>query len=564
MGSVGMTPRFRDQYGHKSLQATDRSRSDNLPRNASLSRRHNNTLQPLDEEESAPVSFSPAEEIVSDPGQRLDQETSDGSTFGSQFPTNNTLTRSRSSLQMRDLRDQMQDLKGKISTLKERARKDNMRRRSLQSLRMPSPFTAAQQWQNGAEAYGDGDLSADTRDALAELHSPVGHFGTHEERELLTAEESVYSCEQDEAVAGIKRGSDYPDSIAQSQYEDAEEDFEMEDAMLFNDDDGSINHRPPRDDSLRLHQDSRRANADHEEESISGDQEFYESSPSPMGERHEDREDAFDYEHFFLHSGMGNYSRANSRRRNSYDSTDSGETTKAPTPPTGATRERQTNGKSQKDNHASVNDYASQGRHQRNNSVDSVSTFATFATATEGGGSDGGSDENGEEWEHQQHKYPMAGTWLPDYFSQSNATAANRDVNRPELSSNSSQTHIRSDTALRINGHLTPGSPTGSSTPSTTRSFPLVNKSKHLTPLPSPQPTSSLTSALTASVTSPPMQMSKGDRDLVEKLVESLGKVCVHLHPDGDGNKYEGRVWRRRLDTARRILNGEIDEDGLQ
>jgi len=65
--------------------------------------------------------------------------------------------------------------------------------------------------------------------------------------------------------------------------------------------------------------------------------------------------------------------------------------------------------------------------------------------------------------------------------------------------------------------------------------------------------------------TTPAVQLGKDDRDLVEKLVESLGKVCIHLHTNGDGGgKYEGRVWRRRLDAARRVLNGEVDEDALQ
>uniref|UniRef100_A0A8H7N9J0 Uncharacterized protein n=1 Tax=Bionectria ochroleuca TaxID=29856 RepID=A0A8H7N9J0_BIOOC len=59
-----------------------------------------------------------------------------------------SLNRSASAAQMRDLHDQMQDLKGKISSLREQARVDSLKRRSLQSLRTPSPFTHAR-WDHG-------------------------------------------------------------------------------------------------------------------------------------------------------------------------------------------------------------------------------------------------------------------------------------------------------------------------------------------------------------------------------------------------------------------------------
>ncbi|KAI9875479.1 MAG: hypothetical protein M1830_008421 [Pleopsidium flavum] len=566
MGSVGMTPSLRDQDAPKSLNTMGRGHGDGLLRSASLSNRHNATLQPLDEEEPSPASLLPADTILAIPRQDLGQDAPIVAVFGSQFSTKPPLTRSRSSIQMRDLREQMQDLKGKISTLKERARKDNLRRRSLQSLKTPNPFTAAEHWDSAAGAYQNGSLTADTGNGLDDLHSAMEQFKADEERRSREGDGSMRSIERDEAVAGMKQGTRYEDWTGQSQYEDAEETTGKEDKKPFNDEDAF-----PEDEPHMFHHNSIGAGPETEEDSIAGDQEFYESSPSPMGERHEDRKDAFDYEHFFLHSGMGNYSRTELGRRNSSDSTDSAATTKGPTILTDASSEKMTDAQSQKASRMKEIDYARQKGHQRNTSVDSVSTFATFATATEGRGSDQGSDEDEEEWKQYQHQYPMAGTWHQDYFTRHNAAAIDPEQSVPEIWSNGSHTPTRLDSAVRINGRLTPSSPTRSSTPSTTRSFPLVNKSKHLNPSPSPRPSSVLVSVLLGpaqsedGTTTPALQLSKDDRALVEKLVESLGKVCIHLHTDGGGGgKYEGRVWRRRLDAARRVLNGEVDEDVLQ
>lgn len=58
------------------------------------------------------------------------------------------MSRSSSVVHMRDIQDQMNGLKGKISSLKQQARADSMKRRSLQSLRTPSPFTHAR-WDPG-------------------------------------------------------------------------------------------------------------------------------------------------------------------------------------------------------------------------------------------------------------------------------------------------------------------------------------------------------------------------------------------------------------------------------
>jgi hypothetical protein len=108
----------------------------------------------------------------------------------------------------------------------------------------------------------------------------------------------------------------------------------------------------------------------------------------------------------------------------------------------------------------------------------------------------------------------------------------------------------------------------------TTRSFPLVNK-------PKPQQTSSTSntpdlklreqeaSLLSDSATltegtnsgdrlqpSPVHMLAKEDQLLVERIVASLGKCVLGLQEAGRAS-YEGRVYKRRLDAARRVLEGE-------
>jgi len=555
MGSVGMTPRFREQYRSNSLVAKDRSRDEMVSRSTSASSRLQNTLQPLNEDELTSASLPPVGTMSASPEQEASQHASNLSEIDTKFPTNTTLTRSRSTMQMRDLREQMQDLKGKISTLKERARRDNLRRRSLQSLKTPSPFTAADHWHTGAEIYRSGRRTTETGFEPNGLPSPLE---SDEEGKPETADESLHSIELHDT--GVQQGTEDAHSVVPSHYETALEQAGDEDGRFWDNEDV-----PPAEQSNEYRQRNKHIGDEFEEDSVLDDQDFYESSPSPMGERHEDRADAFDYEHFFLRSDLGNYGRTNHRRRDSCDSTDSVETTKGPSTMINQASEQVTAVHPHNFNQTNaVGNVRSKG-HYRNNSVDSVSTVATFATATEGRGSDAGSDADEEEWEQHERQYPMAGTWNQDYFSHQTS------ADSTEIWASRSHTATRPDSAIRINGHLTPGSPTGTSSPSATRSFPLVNRPKHLTPSPSPQPPSALVSALLAQVrpfdgtTRPALQLSKEDGELVEGLLESLGKVCLQLRADREeANKYEGRVWRRRVDAARRILDGEVDADTLR
>lgn len=252
-------------------------------------------------------------------------------------------SRAQSQLQVRDLQYQMKGLHIKISSLKVRTQEDNIRRRSLQSLRTPSPLTAADPWyQNGLD-FRDGRssrASTGRRDGSSEYAREVRshHEGGRDPSEHYRHQRGDDSpWGQAPADSGMHTAGwptqdhvEYDDgrqSAAQSMYEDAEEgDFE----------DGDID-REALDEILREPLD-----------------EDLESQLDAEGLPHEEREDAFDYEHFILHSALGNYSRQLRRARNS--SRESVETTRP-----------------------------GRSMHQsRADSAMSDSTVATFATATEG------------------------------------------------------------------------------------------------------------------------------------------------------------------------------------
>lgn len=256
-------------------------------------------------------------------------------------------SRAQSQLQVRDLQYQMKGLHIKISSLKVRSQEDNLRRRSLQSLRTPSPLTAADPWFSNALEVKDGRSSRGStaiRDASSEYareqrsSNELAPAKDHEKHEFDQAnDDAVHQASQSlfkqTGTAWHAPPASYDNgrqSVAESMYEDAEEgDFE----------DGDID-RDALDEILR--------------EPLDEDLEsnYHNAEETP----HEEREDAFDYEHFILHSALGNYSRQ--LRRASISSHASTETTRPGRPV----------------------------RHSRNDSSVSTSTVATFATASEGEG----------------------------------------------------------------------------------------------------------------------------------------------------------------------------------
>ena len=440
--------------------------------------------------------------------------------------------------QMRELKEQVHGLKGRISSLREQAKADSLKRRSLQSLRIPSPFTNAEvdQWLPGPPppqpqpVHEDaGPSEADVEHATKDASHPGPVFEEDESgySEYEMASEGLRSHRSSAFVNGTGQNEDHvPGGVEQEHHVPIENDVE----------------------SLDEFHDGR---DDFDYASESGDSLYHDAPQTALS--HEDREDAFDYEHFFLHSAMGTLSQEHLGRRGSFSSEDSVETTKGPI----ATPERNETTR----------------RHSRRGSGDTTSTSDTFATA----------DEEGEERQSTRASY---------YDASSGATDEPRPDSEPETKAPGSFPSPSSDEDVNGIGSrrrhnsviYRPTSkrasvlhrPSVSSFESmgTTRSFPLMNgKVKMnggvLTPRGSPdEELKSVSEALMSETTSicdkeapqgrsmPVIQaLNKEDQILVQRLIASLGRCVLGLSDAGQASP-EGRVYRRRLYEAKRLLEG--------
>lgn len=249
--------------------------------------------------------------------------------FNSVYPADPP-SRTQSQLQVHDLQDQMKGLHIKISSLKVKTQEDNLRRRSLQSLRTPSPLTAADPWYVNAMEYRDkrGHLSPNPNGGRLTPEYARDAQNQNGDKSARNSGESGRSVDTNSSSKKARADSqivEQPEDVAEI-YEDAEEGGYDNDMEIDRDELNEI-LREPLDEDL--------------------------DDVTP----HEEREDAFDYEHFILHSALGNYSRSKLRRANSNVSNVSVETTRPA--------------------------HARSTRHSRTNSATSYSTAATYATAAE-------------------------------------------------------------------------------------------------------------------------------------------------------------------------------------
>ncbi|KAL6868651.1 hypothetical protein J3F83DRAFT_707914 [Trichoderma novae-zelandiae] len=478
------------------------------------------------------------------------------------------LTRSASASQMRDLQYQLKGLKGKISSLKERARADSMRRRSLQTLRMPSPFTNAtwdphQAESHGAHSssdeysYGNTDTSDSDHDRKQVEHVAEIIEEEEEEDEMLVKEEEEESGEgEGGSDEGVRVHYEYPQTPEpQEDYEDEPEEGET-----------------PKGRALASPLETRQQAATNEIRSSSPAEsvatEYTEAESSPKSPRdgygseseeslyhepfegavsHEDREDAFDYEHSFLHSSITADGRR--LRSESVSSASSAETARGPTL-----------------------------SHKRSASSDSTSSVDTFATANEKVGSRSSTAQSAyrvytaaDLFKDARQKHA---TSFRDSPTDSDRPASNQGVH--QRSSTASMVRPVSNASTR-NMHR----PSYSSFDSvgTNRSFPLVNKAKLnggiLTPGGSPdQVTKRLRDSLLTDASSiysqassngrggqsPALQvLSKDVQQTVERVVASLGK-CVLALGEADGAHTGGHeLYKRRIEAALRALEGEVE-----
>jgi hypothetical protein len=494
----------------------------------------------------------------------------------------------------------MKDLKGKISNLKEQARADSLKRRSLQSLRTPSPFTHAR-WDQG---FPESRKSEDTTPATSPFQPP---WKQEESQDKANGQISPKHDTKDAAELEQTKAAD--DEYVDAEYEDAPSGPEMPgDAIVHghvvsprldaepdlgdkldvqDDDDDMIDDGETWEGDLEqdgeevkqveqpynLQNDGPANDMEDDDddefvdfESESGESSYHDAFQVPVS--HEDREDAFDYEHFFLHSAMGSMSQ---HRRDSWSSVGSGdsiETTRGPVPAP-----------------APATDFDSD--HERRPSVDTMSSFNSFATATEGRSSRSSNLDDTIETvvdipdDSDGHRSSKRTTFGGFKFPLSKPNARNGSVdfqqNQPRRAT---VVHRPASSAATYARHRPSVSSFGST--GTNRSFPLVDKNKGangiLTPTsstPGASPDSELRQISqnllneAASLggiengqnngnASAVPGLDKESQILVERLVASLGKCVLGLTESSRAGS-EARMYRRRIDTARRILEGLED-----
>ena len=526
-----------------------------LNRSTSLANRHNNGLQPLKEDGPAPDTFEgqgireeeeeeEEEDDYIETRRAYDEQQISTSSIANatKLPTSG-LTRAKSTTQMRDLREQVSDLKGKITTLKQRAREDSLRRRSLQSLRTPSPLNSAQQDYSGvplAEGQNRGtglDLlgiaspgapktpskareSTEGHEVVPNQAPPVENGASDQETDKdsgvglpeeptdqMQTPSGVVAEEDDPAAAMDSSSGEEASNLLPS------EDITVSKESNFSDEEINLSEEEPEsiEDRQQIEHSSQES-----EDSIEGDQAYSE----PVGERHEDRADAFDYEHFFLHSSMGHYG----RNRSSTHSSNISVETEKPAPHV------------EDDEGADDSGAESPGKHGRQNSTGSVSTVATFATATEG--------RNDSEEDERTPRQTMSGGWqVESPKANGNKQRSGKMRSSPKSKEPKGERPPRKHHQDRIDANGV--SPPAEASDILTFLASLASESTE-------EPTKLFT-------------LSESDKELAERVIISLAGVCRELHyiSNTEGTKYEARICRRKLDTARRHLDGEVNGEAF-
>lgn len=266
---------------------------------------------------------------------------------------------------MRDLQEQMNNLKGKINSLQQKSREDRMRRRSLQALKAPSPFT---------------DAAVSTSSPYVEHMTSEGDSSGHSTGFLDKSSDAIK--EFDPADSDKPRHQTSENDRKQKFLQDESQ----EDKAVFDQQKDSRSPAviTPTDQDLAppiLQPATSYRSESEEPEVIIPSSPTYETdflNPNPPSIRkssspaHEDRPDAFDYETYVLNSTMGSYSRIGFRSRSNSISSVGSASTQRPTYKGDA---------SHPETHPST---LLRSSHYRTNSSDSTSTTATFSTAITG------------------------------------------------------------------------------------------------------------------------------------------------------------------------------------
>lgn len=419
------------------------------------------------------------------------------------------------------LREQMDELKGRISVIKERAREDNLKRRSLQSLRQTSntamgnpPMQPRQQRSIDAVANGLGAAFSPTKASFNP--SPPGT----DDGELVFDPALGYAALSPRSHSGWT-GSEHEYETASSEVEGSTTSFDASEA----------------------------------------ESDYTDAPQEPsFVPRHEDRDDAFDYSNFFLHSSMGTFSRPRSASVTS--STDSAATARGPntvgqvapaTPETpAALREIERN------------------MYNRSRSADSIATVETFETAREEvhGGDVVASTIPIGEWMSPKSQMPRSSTALDtdradadqtaEGDRQATATATTKttaDARRSQMESRMSTVSLSSSNhreSSRMSSRMSNHRESNSRTSHRMSSRMSSRLSQHTFPSIPPSATSIAVSAL---IDPNGRRLGLKDKAVVYTVLENVRQICEKLQTE-DEKGSTVYLLRQRLEDARKVLDG--------
>ncbi|MCJ1433984.1 hypothetical protein MMC27_003349 [Xylographa pallens] len=514
--------------GNPSTHTRMSSESTNVPtRSISLSGRFHGFLESLREDDGG-TSFRGSSIEEQRPYPIVETSSNDRPESPRQ------ITRARSRIELQDLQERMQELRGIVIPLKKRMEQDKMHRRSLQNLKTPSPFTVSRGWPSTESTFlGSPPSQQDrTESNSRQIVRPTirGFSGisdptTFDEDDELGDEHGVGGSRQDSAGPN-DLFNPFPTAFLEpSSHEIAQ----------------ASPQEPQERRSIEPSPDS-----DKDGVTTAEDNDIYEPAMSVV-EKHEDRPDAFNYESAFLYSGMGTFSRPNHqslkiispltftsfsppfKRRLSQSSTGSAETTKPVSPkvqtvPAASTTLQQPlavperNGSPQK-----------WAGHSRQNSKDSISTVNTFATAIE---SNSGGDDGHSDFDLMLHQPASSQQTTIDY-------PIPRGVSpKPQ------ETKTRDGSASAVCRGTQPGSTAEDS----------------MSMVPRPEMMKKLLESVGIS------QLSTEDTSVVEDIMTLLQSACRGLRSDGQGtdSNVSDEDWRQRLFEARQALAKSPEPESLK
>ncbi|OQO05057.1 hypothetical protein B0A48_08077 [Cryoendolithus antarcticus] len=496
-----------------------------------------------------------------------------------------------------DLREQMTSLKGRISNLRDRAKKDSMRRQSMNSLRDVSPLNNAQHEAPGMYYFDQSSAQHAALNSPTAVDDTAGHYRAtnlptppQENHYPFTGSRNAFAertpgsqsfsrpTSRGPRNAGLgiltkdvkpmhkrtKSGTAivspaehrYSHHQEQNGHRDMPGSFDFHDNDVTPDADQGAEIDPYDDVILPPPSpDEGAAYGEGPELELDNESIYEDADDLPTSVvAHEDREDAFDYEHFFLHSAMATYQRSSSPAASDISNT-SAETARAPAHQVADEKELSDDEELADDTeiwHSPESDdyppampetpealrqIERKIQHSRTLSADSVSTVASFATATEGFRSGRAS----------------ALDWpIPPSVENSRPSTAVRKVTKE-----GDATSDRADSGVEVPRRpASSGSqgPRSALSPTMGFSFPINGAmSPPLTPMTRvPDPTAVAVNAL---LDPSGRVLGLKDKAMMFGLTEGLRRAVSALQGGDEGVEKMVEL-RRRLEEARRLLEG--------